>query len=211
MLKFRFVFLMIIIVTASTLAVHATLIRPWYMRWGATDAEINMPLPGDIYIPEQTVVSTRAITIHAPKEAVWRWVVQLGQGRGGFYSYEWLENLFAADMHNANEILPELQQLQVGDPISFQRDGPFTVVAYIEEGQVLVLEGGWTCYLEEVDDTTTRLVVRYASFKVNSFLSRLFYYPIFEPAHFVMEQGMMLGIKARAESKPQTYFVYQAQ
>jgi hypothetical protein len=204
MLKVRYTLLLVIMVIASMFTVYAMLIRPWHMRWGATVEEVSLALPGDTYIPERTIVSTRAITIRAPREAIWPWIVQLGQGRGGFYSYEWLENLFAADMHNADEIIPEYQHLEVGDHISFQRNGPFAVVAYIEEGQTLVGEGGWAWYLQAVDNDTTRLVVRYASFKVDSFLSRLFYYSIFEPAHFVMEQGMMLGIKSRAENMPQT-------
>jgi hypothetical protein len=85
--------------------------------------------------------STRALTVHAPPAAIWPWLVQLGQGRGGFYSYEWLENLFAAGVHNADRIIPELQQLQVGDHLSFQRDGPFAVVAAIDPENALVLEG----------------------------------------------------------------------
>src|SRR5688572_22065717 len=102
----KFGLLLVFVVIASTLALYTTLIRPWHMRWGANDAEITMPLPGDRYIPRGTIVSTRAITIAAPPEIVWAWLVQLGQGRGGYYSYEWLENLFAADMHNAEEIIP---------------------------------------------------------------------------------------------------------
>jgi hypothetical protein len=169
------------------------------MHWGATATEITMSLPGDANIPPQTVVSTRAITIRAPVAAVWPWIIQLGQGRGGFYSYEWLENLFAADMHNADHIVPALQQLQIGDPISFQGGGPFTRVAAIMPERALVVEGGWTWVLDPIDEHTTRLIVRYASFEVRDVWSKLFYYPIFEPAHFVMESGMMLGIKARAE------------
>jgi hypothetical protein len=92
-----------------------------------------------------------------------------------------------------------LQDLQVGDHISFQANGPYAVVGQIDEGEALMLEGGWSWYLFADSPDSTRLVVRYASFKVDSMLSRAFYYPIFEPAHFVMEQGMMLGIKQRAE------------
>jgi hypothetical protein len=174
-------------------------LRPWHMGWGASAAEIGGPLPGDPYIPPQAVVSTRAVTIHAPTAEVWPWIVQLGQGRAGFYSYDWLENLFAADMHNADRIVPVLQQLQVGDHLSLQRDGPFAVVAVIEPQRALVAEGGWSWVLVPIDNHTTRLIVRYASFPVGDLASKLYYYPIFEPAHFVMESGMMLGIKTRAE------------
>jgi hypothetical protein len=90
--------------------------------------------------------------------------------------------------------------LQVGDHISFQCNGPFAIVGEIEEGTMLALEGGWAWYLQKEGDNATRLVVRYASFPLNSIPSRLFYYPIFEPVHFVMEQGMLLGIKNCAEN-----------
>jgi hypothetical protein len=189
----------IAVVVGIILVAYIVFLRPWHMRWEATDTEVALVLPGDAYIPPLAVRSTRALTIDAPANAVWPWIVQLGQGRGGFYSYEWLENLFAAEMHNAERIQPELQTLQVGDHISFQQDGPYTRVALIEPAHVLVVEGGWTWVVEPIDANTTRLIVRYASFEVGNTWSKLFYYPIFEPAHFVMESGMMLGIKARAE------------
>jgi hypothetical protein len=202
MQKRVFASLLVVLTLTSIAVIYGLLIRPWHMRWGATDEEISMALPGDSYIPQQAVVSTRAITIHARPDAVWPWIVQLGQDRGGFYSYDWLENLFAADMQNANQIMPELQQIQVGDHVSLQRNGPFAVIARIENERALVMEGGWTWYLEPVDEQSTRLIVRYASFEVSDPFSRMYYYPIFEPAHFVMEHGMMLGIKARAEGTP---------
>jgi hypothetical protein len=130
---------------------------------------------------------------------VWPWIVQLGQGRAGFYSYDWLENLFAAGMHNADRIMPELQHLEAGDYISLQHNGPYVIVAVIEPERVLVTEGGWTWCLHAIDENTTRLIVRYASFELGDVFSKLYYYPIFEPAHFVMESGMMLGLKTRAE------------
>ena len=183
-------------------------IRPWYMHWGATEQEVALPLAGDRFISTDAVVSTRAITIHAPADRVWRWIVQLGQGRGGFYSYSWLENLFAADMHNVNEILPELQQLQVGDRLALMRGGEqspvtSTVVTFLEPGSTLVFGQGWTLALVPVDAQTTRLIVRYP-WVGGGPGNALCYYPIFEPAHFNMESGMMLGIKARAEREGST-------
>lgn len=188
----------------SVLLTYIFLIQPWHMRWGATDAELAMPLPGDPFIPPTTVVSTRAITIHAPTATVWSWLVQLGQERGGFYSYDWLENLFAAQMHNADRIVPQWQHPQVGDQVSMMANPqPVSVakIALLEPERGMVLKGGWGFYLQPVDDQTTRLIVRYASFPVKGSLgAALFYYPIFEPVHFVMEAGMMLGIKQRAET-----------
>jgi hypothetical protein len=202
----RLVLCAIVLVAAALLSVYVAFIRPWTMRWGATDAEITQVYPGDRYIPSDTVVSTRAITIRAPRAVVWSWLIQLGQGRGGFYSFEWLENLFAANMHNAGEINPALQHLQTGDHISFQQDGPFAIVAEVEAEERLVLDGGWAWYLADEGDNATRLVVRYASFKVDTMVSQLFYYSIFEPAHFIMEQGMLLGLRERAEQSVATTF-----
>jgi hypothetical protein len=97
---------------------YALVIRPWHLRWGATDEEVEKPLPGDELVPEPVIESTRAITVHAPVEAVWPWLAQLGQDRGGFYSYEWLENLAGAWMRNALSIHPEWQHREVGRPCS---------------------------------------------------------------------------------------------
>jgi hypothetical protein len=69
---------------------YAFAIRPWHLRWGATDEEVEKPLPGDELVPDPGIQSTRAITVHAPVEKVWQWLAQVGQDRGGFYSYEWL-------------------------------------------------------------------------------------------------------------------------
>ena len=126
-----------------------------------------MALPGDPFIPPTTVVSTRAITIHAPVAQVWPWIVQLGQQHAGFYSYDWLENLFAARMHNADQIVPEWQETKVGDPVFMMANPPPMSVAEIvllEPEQMLVLKGGWAFYLQPLDAQTTRFIVRYASF-----------------------------------------------
>lgn len=185
------------------LVTYVFLVQPWMMRWGATDTELAMALPGDPLIPPKTVVSTRAITIHAPVEQVWAWLVQLGQARGGFYSYDWLENLFLAQMHNADRIVPEWQQPQVGDTVAYMANPPpmsLAEIGLIEPPRMMVLKGGWGFYLQPVDAQTTRFIVRYASFPVQGNLAaELFYYPVFEPAHFIMEAGMMMGIKQRAE------------
>ncbi|MFN8486183.1 MAG: hypothetical protein U0350_01245 [Caldilineaceae bacterium] len=183
-------------------------VQPWHIRWGATDAEITMALPGDPFIPPATVVSTRAITIHAPPAQVWAWLVQLGQNHGGFYSYDWLENLFLAQMQNADRIVPAWQNPQVGDQVTMMANPPpmsVATIALLEPQRVMVLKGGWTFYLQPLDAQTTRFIVRYASFPVKgNWTAALYYYPIFEPAHFVMEAGMMMGIKQRAEAAMRT-------
>jgi hypothetical protein len=179
---------------------HILIVRPWYMSWGAGEREIAMRMTVDSLIPAGATVSTRALTIDAPPSVVWKWVVQLGQGRGGFYSYEWLENLFAAEMRNAERIDPALQQLRVGDTISYKEDGPFGRVTHIVPEREMVVGNGWEWYLAPLDDgNRTRLVVRYPFDYSGSTPLALFYFTTFEPAHFLMESGMMMGIKVRSE------------
>ena len=109
------------------------LLRPWYSKWGATEAETMKSLPGDEQVPNPNMVNTRAITIEAPVATVWPWLVQMGQGRGGLYSYERLENLVGCEMHNADEILPEYQELMVGDMVRLSEgdEGPHFVVTAV--------------------------------------------------------------------------------
>jgi hypothetical protein len=203
---------------AATLATVDLALRPWYLNWGATDEEIAKTWPGDELCPDAASVATRAITIHAPAGEVWPWIVQIGQDRGGFYSYSWLENLFGARIHNADNILPDCQTLEVGDAVRMtprERYGGrgFVRVARIEPGRALVLVspedfipavrndrapgGVWTFVLEPVDERNTRFIVRSRSGAkpgAGRFL-------VFDPAHFVMERKMMLGIRDRAEAK----------
>lgn len=182
------------------IALYLGAVHPYIMRWGATDAELAATYPGDPFIPPDVVVSTRALTIHAPPEAIWPWLVQIGQGRGGFYTFDWLENLFAADMHNAPVIDPALQGLRPGEKIYYQKGSFYATTSVVEPPRVVALDG-WSFNLIPQEDGTTRLVVRYPSFPITNRLAAFYYYVIFEPAHFVMEAGMMLGLKARAEGR----------
>src|SRR5688572_12875066 len=91
------------------------ILRRWYTKWGAATEEIQARLPGDEFMHH--VGSTRAVTIDAPVEEVWQWLVQIGQDRGGFYSYDWLENLIAADIHNTDHIEPKWQTLNQDDRV----------------------------------------------------------------------------------------------
>lgn len=108
-------------------------IRSWYLHWGATETEISQAMPGDL----DQIGWTRAITIDATPEQVWPWLVQWGQGRGGWYSYDWLENLFGLDIHTAKQILPEYQNLAVGDPICLGRSFCTSHVTVLERNRWL--------------------------------------------------------------------------
>src|SRR5438445_1027348 len=109
----------IIFILAALLFSYLYIIRPWHLHWCATHLHRIAVLPGDALSPYAPAVVTHAVNIDAPAEAVWRWLVQLGQDRGGFYSYSFLENLAGCDMHNTFRIVLEWQQRTIGDTVSF--------------------------------------------------------------------------------------------
>ena len=202
--------------------VLSPILRPWYNSWGASDAEAAGPLAGDELVPEPRMGYTRAITIKAPAERVWPWLAQMGQGRGGLYSYDGLENLAGCDIHSVDRILPELQHPQVGELIRLGPQGyPCFAVASIEGNRALVLISAdpktgqpvkyeqqkdkgfsiatWQFILQPAGENGTRLLVRQRL----DFSSDLgWIWRLTEPIGFVMERKMMLGIHRRAERYP---------
>ena len=204
------------IVGAAALAAYAFAVRPWHLRWGATDEEFQMPLPGDELTPNPYSQVTHAITINAPAREIYPWLVQIGQGRGGFYSYDWLENLFGLRIHNARRILPEFQQLKVGDFVRAAhtdwlggrlRDSAGWRVEMVEPNRAVVLrgaipadEGTWTFVLNPIDERTTRLIIRARSAMKPSLLGSSLMFLIGEPTHFIMERKMLLNLKENAEA-----------
>jgi hypothetical protein len=143
------------------------------------------------------------VTIEAPAEAVWPWLVQMGQHRAGFYSYSWFENLFFTHMRNADRVVPEWQRLEVGERVWLHPKVSLRVAA-VEPGRHIVLEDDWAFVLRPVDERTCRLIVRGRSgYTVPNLrlplLNFVYWRLIYEPLHFVMERGMMLGLKQRAE------------
>ena len=183
------------------------LLRPWYSKWGATEAELRTSLPGDEQVPNPVLETTRAITIQAPAEAIWPWVVQMGQGRGGLYSYERLENLVGCGMRNADRIMPEHQELAVGDEFRLSQSDstPAMLVLGVEPGRAVIVGGddpptSWAFTLNPIDETTTRLVARYRQDFVKSFGNVVAWRVFTEPISFWMERKMLQGIKARVEA-----------
>ena len=201
---------------AAGLAGYTFLMRPRHLKWGATDEECHEPLPGDEFLPNPERETTHAITINARLSDVWPWLVQIGQTRGGFYSYAWLENLVGCDMHNADRVIPEWQILRVGDVVWLHPKAPPLPVILVEPYRAIVLgsavegergvgdailgSGTWGFYLKEVNENTTRLLIRGRGTGGSGPLGWFVNYVMFEPAHFIMERKMMLGIKERAEA-----------
>jgi hypothetical protein len=178
--------------------------REWCLTWGATDDEANGPLPGDDLLADPAIMSTRAIWIDASPEAVWPWLVQMGPGRGGAYTYDWIENLFGLGMHSADKILPEFQELTVGDAQRLGARGPVLRVAVLEPQESLVFrsdDGNWAWAFALVPaDAGTRLISRNRIATPGaSAMARALYKYFMEPGSLIMERKMLLGIKERAE------------
>lgn len=174
-------------------------IRPKNNNWGASLAEKNMLFPVKEPISDNRIVSTRSINIKATKENVWTFVAQTGQNRGGFNSYYWLENLFGAKMLNNGIPNSKWQNPKVGDTVYYGYNQPFSKITFVKKNEYYSL-GGWFFYLKSIGDANTRLIVRYPSMEIKqSNFATIYYYGLFEPLHFIMESGMMMGIKQRAE------------
>jgi hypothetical protein len=202
---------------AVILLVFVQSVRPWYLTWGASADEADRSLPGDAVLPAAREQGTRAITISAPAEQVWPWVAQLGQDRGGFYSYEVLEDLVGCEMPSADRIRPEFQGWKPGDklwmypPDKWNGLGHGALAAY-EPGRAISFatrqigtspaspyDGNWTFVVEPIDAKRSRLLVRGREAGSPAWLARTFDHFVFEPIHFVMEKRMMVGIQQLAE------------
>lgn len=201
-------------------AVFTPMLRSWRTSWGATLEEVERVLPGDEFIEQPKWEATHAITIAETAENIWPWLVQIGQGRGGFYSYEFLENLVGCDIHNADHILPEFQNLKVGDVIHLHPKSPPIPVVALEQNRYILLHAcnsistdensdvpdeyvnvSWLFYLETIDETSCRLISRWRSDYKPTLANKLGYGPtLIEPISFVMDRKMLLGIKERVEA-----------
>ena len=181
---------------------------PWWrtrcLTWGAIDDEATRTLPGDDLLAEPDLVSTRATRIDAPSSAVWPWLAQMGSGRGGVYTYDWIENLFGLQMHSVDVVLPQFQDITVGDAQKLGKNGPVLRVAVVEREHALVFrsdDGNWVwAFCLVADGTGTRLISRNRIATPGaSWPARAFYRYLMEPGSLLMERKMLLGIKQRAE------------
>jgi hypothetical protein len=190
---------------AGLLLASYPLWRDRCLNWGATPDEAASPLRGDELEPAADLVTTKAITIDATPDRVWPWLVQMGSGRAGTYSYDWLENLFGLDVHSAEVLLPQFQDLKEGDefPIGHAK----LRIAVLRPDELLatwVPAWHWVrvfCLIP--DGRGTRLVLRNRiAYPGMSRLEQTSRRSFCEPAGLVMETKMLRGIKARAEGDP---------
>ena len=191
-------------IVGFAIAAYPALGRGRCLHWGARPNEVARPMPGDDLLPDAPVVSTRAVGIAAPPSAIWPWLVQMGPGRGGAYTYDWFENLLGLNMHSADRILPQYQDLEVGDVLPLNPKVGMRVET-LEKERVLMMrsvdgawvwafglypdEGGWTRLVSRnrIQDPTAGPIARTLAMYV------------MEPGSLVMERKMLLGIKQRAE------------
>ena len=198
----------------ASLAVLAVLVivalMPWMDRWGATDEEIAASFMGDELVPSPALLYNRAVTVNAAPEEVYPWIVQLGAERGGMYTYDWFEtNILQCELINADRIHEEWQGLKVGDKVKMcPKEGwgpPPYEVAIMEPDHTIVMghqENGvwndvWQFILIPQADGTTRLLLRGRDLKSGGI------WDVIRPGVFIMERGMLLGIKERAEGRVQ--------
>jgi hypothetical protein len=179
--------------------------RRWMNRWGTTPSDLTRVMAGDALLENPMYSGTMAVIVNAEPEHIWPWLVQIGYRRGGLYSYDWLDRMFGfLDRPSATRILPEFQNLAVGDRIPMGQ-GPSWPVAAIDPNRALVLDMRnvspfdwvWQFGLYRVGENRTQLVSR-SCVRTRSALARLATYLI-EPAGFIMTRRMLLGLKQRAE------------
>jgi len=200
----------------AAVILYAFAARPWFMNWGATEAERTAPMAGDNSVPRPISQATRAVTIQAPPERVWPWLVQIGEDRAAFYSYTWLENLLGVDYRNADRIHPEWQDLGQGGFVRYKparglfgsaKDGPGSTgwnVALFEPGRMMSLQPNWgTFLLEPRPDGATRFMIRTRGAGASPFMRPFLFFGL-DAWHFMMEKRMMIEIKRLAEGRPGT-------
>jgi hypothetical protein len=191
-----------------------------YLRhrdWGSTETERLERYPGEDMVPEPSDARTRAVAIAAPPEVTWSWLVQMGQNRGGMYSYDWLENLIGLDIHTTDEIRAEWQDLAPDNKVFVVPPGRLGMpegyafgVAEVEPPHHLVLRqappehpwnGVWTFVVEPDGPGCSRLVSRSRSERPAADGAALLRVAtlLMDPITLVMTRRMLLGIKQRAE------------
>ena len=188
------------ILAAFVLIVFAylALIRPWHLHWGAAPEEVCRPMPGDSLIADASLITTRAITIKARPEQIWPWLVQMGPGRGGWYSYDRLDN---GGRSSAERVVPEWQvPLHPGDSLGIG-NGPKFYVMDVEHNRYLVLgpKISWAFALYPQPDGTTRLVQRLRAHYYWGNVRSAIFAVFLDVGDFIMMRKMLVNLKERIE------------
>lgn len=187
------------------LTLYMTLVRPWHMHWGATPAEVTRVMAGDTLVEDPLEVTTRAITINAWPQHVWPWLAQMGKGRGGLYTYDWLDQVFGVlEGPSSDTLISRFREIRAGDtiPVGGSAGWPVAIAQSNELLLLNVLEAGahvtWAFALHRISPTTTRLVTR-----VRARLPITWKLPlqvaVLDPAEFLMVRRQLIGIRDRAE------------
>jgi hypothetical protein len=185
----------------ALLVTYLLWIRPWQVRWGATEDEVVRTLPGDDIVSRPTFNATRGVSIQAPPGEIWPWIVQIGHKRVGWYSYDWIDNL---GKPSAERIIPELQNLKSGDIIPMSPDGKmgFWVKDFVPNQWMLWWdkkgETTWCWGLYPAGENCTRLVTR-VRMHYNWLSPSIIFNLVIDAGDIVMMRKCMLGIKRRAE------------
>jgi hypothetical protein len=174
--------------TAAT-TLYALVVWPWHLSWGADPGDEQRELPGDELLPQDGTRILHAVTIDAPVEEMWPWLAQLGQDRGGFYSYEWLENPAGCEMRNADRIHPEWQHRELGETVHLHHAGGLRVSLF-EPGPALGLDG-WGTFALEPAGTKPNPAARPR--RRPRGVAAATYGVLMELPHFLMERRMLLG------------------
>jgi len=185
------------------LIVYIFIIRPWHLKWGATKNEVNLQLTGDEIVTKPDFNATRGITIKATPEEIWKWLIQIGSKRAGWYSIDWMDN---DGIPSSKVILPEFQKIEAGQFIPFtpdQKNGMWVKVFKTHEYILWIDKAGratwlWYIYINEAGES--RLITRLRTKYVWNSLW-IIYYLIYDFGDIVMMKKCMKGIKQRAELK----------
>jgi hypothetical protein len=196
------IFITLLLTGGLALALYLFAIRPWQLRWGATDEEVARRMPGDDVVKRSSFVATRAVTVGAKPADIWPWILQIGSKRAGFYSIDWIDN---AGIPSAEQIVPELQQMAVGDFIPMTPDGKNGMWVKDAEKNVYCLwwdkkgNSTWLWQLSPLDAEQTRLITR-LRVVYEWTLPWVIYYLLQDVGDIVMMSKCLLGIKRRAEA-----------
>jgi hypothetical protein len=178
--------------------------RPWQLQWGATREEVAKSMPGDEVVHAPTFNATRAVTVDASPEDIWPWIVQIGFGRAGWYSYDFLDNL---GRHSAERIVPRLQRVEAGDliPLGPGKDSGMRVKGFDPNCWMLwwdrkIQLTTWAWTLDPMPDGRTRLVTRVRTRPSWRHPTTAMWLALIEIAVFAMMRKCLLGIKRRAEA-----------